>query len=108
MTSEANPTPEEMRDGLLAQLYDNRAELRGIALVQGIKALATLVPPPPPPAPENEKPFSVLDQLDSLPKREGQRLLRQEIARLKTEVATLEAALTEGTSDGKNDHLEPH
>lgn len=89
---------EEMRDELLKQLYNNRAELKGIALVQGIKALAQLVPPPPPDDPDAGKPFSVIDQLDSLPKKEGQRLLRQEITRLREEVAELEAALiaTEG------------
>lgn len=91
-------SPETMRDELLRQLYKNRAELKGIALVQGIKALAQLVPPPPPEDPDAGKPFSVIDQLDSLPKKEGQRLLRQEITRHREEVAALEAALiaTEG------------
>lgn len=36
-------TLEEMRDELLQQLYENRKELKGIALVQGLKAIASLV-----------------------------------------------------------------
>jgi hypothetical protein len=86
-------TPEEMRDGLLKQLYDNRSGLKGIALVQALKALAALVPPASPDDEDDSKPFSVIDQLDALPKAEGQRLLRQEITRLREEVAALEAAL---------------
>jgi hypothetical protein len=34
---------ETVRDELLQQLYDNRKELKGIALVQGLKAIASLV-----------------------------------------------------------------
>jgi hypothetical protein len=34
---------EEMRDALLKQLYKERASLKGVALVQGLKALAALV-----------------------------------------------------------------
>lgn len=34
---------EEMRDELVKQLYQNRAELKGIALVQGLKAIASLI-----------------------------------------------------------------
>lgn len=36
-------TIEKMRDELLQQLYENRKELKGIALVQGLKAIASLV-----------------------------------------------------------------
>src|SRR3954464_3119835 len=89
----AKPTPEEMRDGLLEQLYENRTALKGVALVQALKALEALVPPPPPPEPEDDKRFSIIDQLDALPKSEGQKLLRQEITRLREELAALEAAL---------------
>lgn len=105
MANDAEPqedavSAETIRDELLKQLWISagRNELKGIALVQGIKALAQLVPPPPPDDPDAGKPFSVVDQLDSLPKKEGQRLLRQEIGRLREEVASLEAALvaTEG------------
>lgn len=96
MASDADEhvSPEEMRDGLLKQLYDNRSNLKGIALVQALKALAALVPPPPPEAADEGKPFSVIDQRDSLPKPEWQRLVRQEITRLRSEVADLEDALT--------------
>lgn len=92
MASNGEVSPERMRDELLKQLYANRSELKGIALVQGIKALAALIPPAPPEVFE-EKPFSIVDQLDSLPKAEGQRLLRQHITRLREQVAEMEDAL---------------
>jgi hypothetical protein len=48
--NESQPAPpeeevslEEMRDALLKQLYKERASLKGVALVQGLKALAALV-----------------------------------------------------------------
>lgn len=100
MANDAEPTAEEMRDGLLKQLYDNRDGLKGIALVQALKALAALVPPPPPPVPEDEKPFSILDQLDSLPRAEGQKLLRREITRLRSELADMEDALVTTAEGG--------
>lgn len=99
MASDGKPIPsaEQMRDELLLQLYNNRAELKGIALVQGIKALRDLIPPAPPPEPEDAARFSLLDQLDSLPKAEGRKLLKQEIARLTADMAAHQAAY---------DHLE--
>ena len=102
LTAEPVVSPEEMRDELLRQLYDNRRELKGIALVQGIKALAALVPPPPPEEPEDAKPFNILDQRDALPRKEFQRLLRLEIARTRESLADLEAALV-STADTKED-----
>lgn len=98
MASDGNaklPTPEEMRDGLLAQLYANRHELKGIALTQAITALAKLTPPAPPPEPEDTAPFSVLDQIGSLPKTESKRLLKGEIARLTADLAAHQAAYDE-------------
>ena len=93
MASDADfVSPEKMRDDLLKQLYENRRDLKGIALVTGIKALAALIPPAPPESPEDSAPFSVIDQLDSLPKAEGKRLLKQEIERLTAELAAHQAA----------------
>lgn len=93
MANGVKHSPEEMRDTLLTQLYDNRSELRGIALVQGIKALRDLIPPPPPPDPEEGERFSILDQLPSLPDAEGRRLVKEEIARLREELAAYESYL---------------
>lgn len=86
-------TPEQMRDELLKQLYQNRKDLKGIALVNGIKALRDLIPPAPPKEPDDATRFSILDQLGSLPVAESRRLLTEEIARIRTDLVEHETAL---------------
>jgi len=92
MASPEYVSPEQMRDELLKQLYENRKDLKGIALVTGIKALRDLIPPAPPAPLDDGVAFSVLDQIASLPKSEGKKLLRLEIVRLRADLEAHEAA----------------
>jgi hypothetical protein len=86
---------EEMLHDFKLALHQNvkAGKIGGIALVQGLKAIQALIPPPPSDEADKGEPFSVIDQLDSLPRNEGQRLLRQEITRLREQVAAYEDAL---------------
>lgn len=90
----------EMRDDFTRALHEQlkAGRLQGIALVQGLKALATLA--------EKEKeqegvvedvePWNVLDHLDALPKAHAKQLLERRISELENELASHKAALKEG------------
>ncbi len=86
------PSVEEIRDELLKLLYKRRGELKGIALVQGLKALESLVAAAPEPEVEGEG-VSILDRIDALPKDHAAEILRREITRLDNERAEFFAAL---------------
>jgi hypothetical protein len=102
--NESQPAPpeeevslEEMRDALLKQLYKERASLKGVALVQGLKALAALVQQDKaePEKADVAEPHSLLDQIKNVPAAHARKLLTAELARLGSETAAHQAALDE-------------
>lgn len=95
------PTIEEMRDGLLKQLYANRAELKGVALVQGLKTLASLVGLDPGEA-AGEETYTLPDLLAdvNLPEERKRELLTNERGWHLSQVVLIEEAL-KGVTDGE-------
>lgn len=99
--NESQPAPEdkvsleEMRDALLAQLYKERASLKGVALVQGLKAIDSLFQSmkAQPEKTDNAEPHNLLDQIKNVPAAHARKLLRAELARLGSETAAHRAAL---------------
>ena len=91
------PSIEEMRDALLARVYDERKSLNGNALVQALKALAVLAQQEKAePAKANvAEPHSLLDQIQNVPAAHARKLLAAEIGRLEAELAAHQAALLE-------------
>lgn len=86
-----------MRDEFMRLLYERRGELKGIALVQGLKALESLVAKE---RAEPEKaadvvPHSLLDQLHAIPPAHAIGLLETEIARLDADKVAHQEALQE-------------
>lgn len=73
---------QEIRDEFLRLLYANRESLKGIALVNALKALATLAEHEKTPETEESAGINILDRIHSLPKEHAIPLLREEISRL--------------------------
>lgn len=88
-------TDEEMVRDFKVALHQNlkAGRLGATALVSGLKAIQAMIPPPPPADPDEGERFSILDQLPSLPDAEGRRLVVEEIARLREDLAAHEAYL---------------
>lgn len=86
-----------MRDEFMRLLYENRGQLKGIALVQGLKALESLVAKErsQPESADDVEPHSLLDQLHAIPPAHAVGLLTTEIARLEGELAAHQGALEE-------------
>lgn len=89
------PSTEEMRDDFLRQLHGERHSLKGIALVQALKALEALVKSEQaaPEKTEDIPPHSLLDQVGSLPVPHARKLLNTEIERLERELTDHRDAL---------------
>jgi hypothetical protein len=71
-------------------LYARRDELKGIALVNGLKAIRDIAmqqAAEPDPDPEDDPTRSLLDKIDALPAPHAAKLLDKEIERLETELA---------------------
>lgn len=92
---EPEVTTEEMRDAFMRQLYDQRHGLKGVALVQALKALESLLTKEQqqPEKAEDIPPHSLLDQVGSLPAAHSIVLVETEIARLDAERAAHVEAL---------------
>lgn len=78
---------EEMREDLLRALYSKIDSLNGIALVNGLKAVAQLAQQEKAePDTEDVKPHSLLEQIHALPPAHALKLLDVEIERLQGEL----------------------
>ena len=88
---------EEIHDELLRLLWERRGELKGIALVNGLKAIAQMkaakAAAPPDPDDDDQRNRTILDQVDRLPKAHAKRLLKEEIARRRVDLETHEERL---------------
>ena len=90
------PSAHEIRDELLRILYERRGELKGIALVNGLKALASLAATEEAAGQKQQVEDDrrpILDRIDALPKDHARKLLKQELARVDGYRADLFAAL---------------
>ena len=94
---EVMPSAEEMRNALLLRLYNERDKLNGIALVNGLKAISDIAKQDreQPDKRDEVEPHSLLDQLQSVPPEHAIKLLKAELERLHSEIATHQAALSE-------------
>lgn len=102
---------EQMVRDFKAALHANlkAGKLGATALVTGLKAIQSMIPPPPPVKADEGEPFSLLDQLPSLPVAAGKKLLVAEIARLRSELDAHETWLEYiGEPNGQNGHMGSH
>ena len=97
MSKDPEPTLSEMCEDFTRALHQqlNQGKLTGIALVNGLKAIAGLAAQEAQKAgpAEEVEPWNVLDHLDSLPKAHAKELLKRRIVQLRDELAAHEAAL---------------
>lgn len=97
LAAEEVPSAKEIRDRLLTTLSNRLGELKGIALVQALKAITALAVIEEAERDENDiedERRPILDRLDALPPDHAAVLLKQEIIRIDGYRADLFEALT--------------